>query len=94
MSTQQKFGTAINCTDGRIQMQIINWIKENYNVDFVDLVTENGPSKFFIDEEKVKEIKNKVYLSIKQDNSKIIAISGHHDCIENPVTKDEHISQI
>lgn len=26
-----KFGTVINCIDGRVQIPVSNWIKENYH---------------------------------------------------------------
>ena len=58
------------------------------------MVTENEAPKYFTTDDKIKDIKNKVELSIKQGDSKIIVISGHHDCQENPVSKDEQISQI
>ena len=35
-----KFATSISCMDGRIQIPISQWIKENYSVDFVDTITE------------------------------------------------------
>jgi hypothetical protein len=28
--------------DSRVQLPVIQWIKENYNVNFVDLITEPG----------------------------------------------------
>ena len=34
-----KFVTSITCMDGRIQTPIIKWIKENYDVDYVDTIT-------------------------------------------------------
>lgn len=42
---KDKFGTAINCIDGRVQLPVIKWLKENYYLDFVDMITEPGPDK-------------------------------------------------
>lgn len=39
------FGTALNCIDGRTQIPIINWMKENFGLDYVDLITEPGMDK-------------------------------------------------
>ena len=37
-----KFATCLNCIDGRVQIPVIQWIKENYNVEYVDMITEPG----------------------------------------------------
>ncbi len=42
---KKRFGTALNCIDGRTQIPIINWLKENFDVDYVDLITEPGMDK-------------------------------------------------
>lgn len=89
-----KFGTAINCTDGRIQIPIIQWLKENQGIDNVDTITEHGIVKLFSNSEEVVKIKSKVSLSIEASDSKIILVSAHHDCEGNPISKEEQISQI
>ncbi len=91
-----KFGTVINCIDGRTQIPVINWLKEKYDLDFIDTVTEPGVNKITAikDNEKTEQIKAKVLISIKAHGSSLIAIAGHHDCAGNPVSKDEHIKQI
>ena len=40
-----KFATSVSCMDGRIQIPLINWIKENFSVDYVDTITEPGIDK-------------------------------------------------
>lgn len=89
-----KFGIAINCIDGRIQIPINQWLKANYNIDNVDTITEHGIVKLFSDSKGIEKIKSKVTLSIKQSDSKIILVSAHHDCEGNQIQKDEQISQI
>ena len=42
---RKSFGTVLNCIDGRTQIPVINWIKENFNVEYVDLITEPGMDK-------------------------------------------------
>ena len=42
MKEQYKFGTAINCIDGRTQQPVIDYIKQNYTVDIVDMITFPG----------------------------------------------------
>jgi hypothetical protein len=80
--------------DGRIQIPIINWLKEKHGADFVDTITEPGVDKVFSNANKIQEIKSKATISVNAHGSKLILISGHHDCAGNPVSKNEHIAQI
>jgi len=91
-----KFGTAINCIDGRTQAPVSDWIKENHSVDYVDVITEPGCDKVLleVDYNKIDHIKSKLLISIKAHNSSLIVIAGHYDCAGNPVSKEEHLTQI
>ena len=91
-----KFGTVINCIDGRVQIPVSNWIKENYHLDYVDTITEPGPEKVLSDKniEKLFELKSKVQISVKFHSSKILAIAGHRDCADNLVSKEMQLGQI
>ncbi len=80
--------------DGRIQIPIISWLKEKYNVSYVDTITEPGVDKLFSDEAKTREIKSKVAISVNAHGSRLVLVSGHHDCAGNPVSKKEHLAQI
>jgi len=88
-----KFGTLINCIDGRTQLPAISWIKENYSLDYVDNITEPGPDKL-ISEGKIELLKSKINISINLHGSNLIVVSGHHNCAGNPISKEEHLSQI
>ncbi|MCS7229700.1 MAG: hypothetical protein RMJ81_03935 [Candidatus Kryptonium sp.] len=93
----QKFATAINCMDGRTQIPVTEWLKENYKVDYVDMITEPGPDGVLsknIDNQIIESLRRKAEISAYKHNSKIIVIAGHHDCAGNPVDKDTHINQI
>ena len=89
-----KFGTSITCMDGRIQIPIINWIKENYSVDYIDTITEPGVDKKVSGDSDLESIKTKTGISINKHQSGVIAVSGHYDCAGNPVSNEEHIEQI
>jgi hypothetical protein len=45
MSATGTFATAINCMDGRTQEPIINYMKQGFKVDYVDMINEPGPVK-------------------------------------------------
>jgi hypothetical protein len=80
--------------DGRIQLPIIHWLKENHDVSFVDTITEPGIEKLFTNVDKINEIKFKALVSVNKHGSKLVMVSGHNDCAGNPVSKSEHIDQI
>jgi len=89
-----KFATSVSCMDGRIQLPLAKWIKENYSVDFVDAITEPGVDKIVAVNSDLESIKFKIGISINVHKSELIVISGHSDCAGNPVSDEEHISQI
>ncbi|HYZ96634.1 MAG TPA: carbonic anhydrase [Nitrososphaeraceae archaeon] len=89
-----KFATSVSCMDGRIQIPITNWIKENFSVDYVDTITEPGIDKLVADNTDLESIKTKVGISINKHESELIVVSGHYDCAGNPVSNEEHITQI
>jgi hypothetical protein len=80
--------------DGRIQIPLTNWIKENFSVDYVDTITEPGIDKLVADNTDLESIKIKVGISINKHESELIVFSGHYDCAGNPVSNEEHITQI
>ena len=89
-----KFATSVSCIDGRIQIPLTNWIKENFSVDYVDTITEPGIDKQVADNTNFESIKIKVGISINKHESELIVVSGHYDCAGNPVSNEEHITQI
>ena len=44
--------------DGRVQLPVIQWIKENYRVDFVDVITEAGMDSVLSNQEDIKYFYN------------------------------------
>ena len=89
-----KFATSVSCMDGRIQIPLTNWIKENFSVDYVDTITEPGIDKQVADNTDLESIKTKIGISINKHKSELIVVSGHYDCAGNPVSNEEHITQI
>ncbi len=92
-----KFATAINCMDGRVQIPVIEWLKKEYGVNYIDMVTEPGPNKILAENKDIhvlESIKRRVEISVNKHDSMIIAVVGHHDCAGNPVNKESQIVQI
>ena len=92
-----KFATVINCIDGRTHIPIIKWVRESYDIDYVDMITEPGPDKVLSENTAtftIESIKKKISISIEKHGSKLLFISGHHDCAGNPVDETKHKEQI
>ena len=91
------FCTSIHCMDGRIQEPIIQYLKKTYPISYVDTITEPGPNKIVAEhshEFYLASIKTRVDISIQKHGSRLIAISGHHNCAGNPTdeaTQKKHI---
>ena len=92
-----RFGTAINCIDGRTQEVVIDYMKQKYNIDGVDMVTFPGVDGLFSKEQNSAEIaliRRSVSISIERHGSKIIALVGHYDCAGNPGDREHHNKHI
>jgi carbonic anhydrase len=97
MTSDKKFACAINCMDGRVQDAVKDYIKENYGVDYVDMVTEPGPNKILADNSDlaiIENIKKRVEVSVGHHGSKVVAIVGHFGCAGNPTEKEEQIEHL
>ena len=92
-----RFATAINCMDGRIQIPVIEWLKRQCDVDYVDMITEPGPERLLSegkDKVAIESIQKRLEISVTRHNSKLVAIMGHHDCAGNPVDRETKLEQI
>jgi carbonic anhydrase len=90
---EKSFATSLSCMDGRVQLPMINLIKEKYSVDFVDTITAPGIDKV-ISDGNIESIKKSVMISVSNHKSSHIVISGHFGCAGNPVSEDEHLTHI
>lgn len=93
---KKKFATALNCIDGRTQVPVINWLKDNFFVNYVDLITTPGMDKVLSQGHwaEVNRLRENVIVSITAHNSQVVAVVGHYDCAANPVSDCEHFQDI
>ena len=85
----------LNCMDGRVQLPIIQWIKDNHDVDYVDMITEPGIDGLLADDTiDIDLIKYKINISIEKNNASVIFVAGHYDCKGNPGSDQEHKEQV
>lgn len=91
------FGTVINCMDGRVQLPVIEWMKQKYHVDYVDSITEPGPVRPLGEGKEaaaVESIRRRLDISVGKHGSKTVAVVAHHDCAGNPVGKEQQLQQL
>lgn len=92
-----RFATAINCMDGRVQIPVIHFLQKRFDVEYVDVVTEPGPSLILAQKANahlVASIFDRVRISIERHRSVGIAVVGHHDCAGNPSPQEEQVTHI
>ncbi|MCK5113642.1 MAG: hypothetical protein KAR11_02635 [Phycisphaerae bacterium] len=91
------FCTVINCMDGRVQLPVINYLRERFGVEYVDSITEPGPNRIVgqqSDTPLLESILNRVTISVEKHNSVGLAIVAHYDCAGNPVDKPQQLDDL
>jgi carbonic anhydrase len=86
--------TCLNCMDGRVQLPVIQWIKDNYPVDFVDVITEAGMDSVLSNQEDIREVLRSIAISVDINKSTRLFVVGHYDCRGNPVEESVHRKEI
>ena len=95
--SDKRFVTAVNCMDGRVQLPVISWLKQEYHAEYIDMITEPGPIKILAEnkpEYLVDSLKKRIEISVLKHGSTAIAVIGHFDCAGNPVEKEIQKQQI
>ena len=86
--------TCLNCMDGRVQLPVLQWIKENYRVDFVDVITEAGMDNVLCNQADITEVLRSIKISVNVNKSTRLFVVGHYDCRGNPVEDKVHHQEI
>ena len=91
------FCSSIHCMDGRVQEPIIRFAKDKFGVDYIDSITEPGPNKVLAEQKNssiIHSILDRLNISVNHHHSKLLFISGHHDCAANQADKETQIKQV
>jgi hypothetical protein len=91
------FCAVVNCMDGRTQLPVIEYLKQRFNTDFVDSVTEPGPNLIVAERTPphlFDSIIARLRISTGRHRSKAIALVGHHDCAGNPSNYRSQLAQL
>lgn len=86
--------TCLNCIDGRVQLPVLHWIREQYQIDFVDVITAPGIDGVLSSQDNIEEIIKSINISITVNKSTRIFVVGHYDCKGNAVDEKTHLQQI
>ena len=86
--------TCLNCMDGRVQLPVITWIKANYPVDFVDVITEAGMDGVLAKQKDIAEVSRSIKVSVNLNKSTRLFVVGHYDCRGNPVDEKLHRQEV
>lgn len=89
------FAASINCIDGRVQEPVSQWIRENHGIEFVDVISEPGCDLALSEPSDAEDgMRAKVQISVSAHGTKLVFVSGHHECAANPVSREEHIAHV
>lgn len=94
---QRGFATSVTCMDGRIQEPLRMWITERFGPHHVDTVTQPGIDGILAGSTHLGDTglaRRMTAISVNAHNSRIVVVSGHHDCAGNPVDREQHIRDI
>jgi hypothetical protein len=72
--------------DGRVQLPVIRYLQDRFEVLYVDSITEAGPVKSLanpVDETVSQSILSRVAVS-RTHGSKVVVVVAHDDCAGNP----------
>jgi carbonic anhydrase len=91
------FAAMICCMDGRVQLPVMEYLKQRFGADYIDNITNAGPVGILAREpgsESGKLIFRLVDISIQKHASTQVAIVAHHDCAGNPIPDGEQQRQL
>lgn len=88
------FGVALTCIDGRISEVVQQQLREEWGVDFVDMVTLPGPEAAVPDLPEQHAVWDALRISVQQHGSTRVAVVAHTDCTANDVAIDTRREQV
>ena len=91
----EKFGTVLECMDGRTQRKVADYLTTSFGVRHLDTITTAGTVKHLAAEtDQTPALLANVAVSIDRHGSSQIAVVAHHDCVGNPVPAKAQKAQI
>ncbi len=90
------FAAAITCVDGRTKQPLSDWLRQNYLVNYVDLITEPEPDRVLLEGPAaiVEHMRQSIEYSIREHNVQLLAVLAHYDCARNTISATDHQRRI
>lgn len=83
--------------DGRIQLPVVEFVRDHFGAPYVDMITEAGPVGVLAlrpHSNVARAIFQRVEISIQAHGSTQLAVVAHHNCAGNPVSAREQAAQL
>jgi hypothetical protein len=80
--------------DGRVQLPVLIYLRERFEVDYVDSITEPGPNLILSEQKNgaaIQSIISRAKISVEKHKAVGMAVVGHHDCAGNPKSEEDQI---
>jgi carbonic anhydrase len=91
----EKFGTVLECMDGRPQRKVADYLSTSFGVRNLDTITTAGLVRHLAgDTEQTDTILANLGISVEKHGSHQIAVAAHHDCAGNPVSDRSQKQQV
>lgn len=92
----ERFAVLLNCIDGRTQQPLLDWVRRELDVTYVDVVTEPGVDAVLArgSDTIVQALLDKVCVSRLAHGAVALIVAGHHDCAANPGDAAQHASDL
>lgn len=94
-----KFATAFSCMAGEIIENVLNFMRREYGVDYVDFITEPGINRVLANSHDIppvllRKFGKNMKTSVIEKGSEIVAIVGHEGCLGNPHRREIQIQHL
>ncbi len=92
-----EFATVLHCIDGRVQLPVLYYLQERFDVPYIDVITEAGIVRHIADPEdnpiKIASFAS-LSISIEKHCSTQVALVAHEDCAGNPKSQEEQEEEL
>lgn len=91
----EKFGTVLQCLDGRPQRKVADYLTTSFGVRHLDSITTAGTVRHLAEQsEQTANLLANLGISIDKHGSRQVAVVAHYDCAGNPVTAKTQKEQV
>jgi hypothetical protein len=80
-----------------VQRPVVDYLRRQYGVDYVDLITEPGPERAMTDPARTEiqaAIRRNASFSVAGHDAELIAVTAHDDCLGNDADSTTRLAQL